>query len=74
MTEQEQFPFDLRGYVVIDKVLTPEEVGAGNAAVDHHLDLVQKREPGLAQAANTWLPQRSRGVAPESAQSRATVV
>ncbi len=61
MTEQEQFLFDLRGYVVIENVLTPEEVSAGNTAVDHHLDLVQKREPGLAQGGKHLVAATGRG-------------
>ena len=37
MTPKELFLFDLWGYVVIEDVLTPEEVAAANAAVEHHL-------------------------------------
>ena len=61
MTDQELFLFDLRGYVVIENVLTPQEVSAGNAAVDQHLDLVRKREPGLAQGGEHLVAATGRG-------------
>ena len=61
MTPKELFLFDLWGYVVIEDVLTPEEVAAANAAVEHHLDLVQKREPGLSQGADTLIAATGRG-------------
>ena len=61
MTEKELFLFDLRGYLVIDQVLTAAEVAAGNAAVDHHLELIQKREPGLAQGGEHLVASTGRG-------------
>ena len=36
MDEYEQYFFDLNGYVVIENVLTPEQVAACNAAIDHN--------------------------------------
>ncbi len=51
MNDRERFLFDLHGYLVVEDALTREEVAAGNAAIEHHLDLVQRREPGLAQGA-----------------------
>ena len=61
MTERELFLFDLRGYVVIEAVLTAEEVAAGNEAVEHHMDLVRKREPGLAQGGEHLVAKTGRG-------------
>ena len=61
MTPKELFLFDLWGYVVIEDVLTPEEVAAANAAVEHHLDLVQKRKPGLSQGADNLIAATGRG-------------
>ena len=61
MTEKEQFLFDLRGFVVLEDVLTPEEVEAGNEAVDRHIDLVEKRQPGLSQGADNLVAETGRG-------------
>ena len=36
MTEQEKFLFDLWGYVVIENVLSADEVTSANVATDHH--------------------------------------
>ena len=36
MTEQENFSFDLWGYVVIKNVLSADEVTSANVATDHH--------------------------------------
>ena len=36
MTHKEQFLFDLNGYVVLDGVLTADEVAAAHAAIDRH--------------------------------------
>ena len=36
MTEYEKYLFDLNGYLVIDEILSPEELTAFNAAIDHH--------------------------------------
>ena len=43
MNERERFLFDLHGYLVLQDVLTPEEVAAGNAAVERHVHLVHPR-------------------------------
>lgn len=44
MNEEEKYLFDLRGYLVLEDVLTPDEVAAANAALDGH---------GLWEGANT---------------------
>ena len=61
MNEREKFLFDLHGYLVVEDALTPEEVAAGNAAIEHHVDLVQRREPGLAQGAEHLVARTGRG-------------
>lgn len=48
MTEEEKFRFDLQGYLVLEKVLTLDEVAAANEAIDRHSHLVANRRPGLA--------------------------
>ena len=61
MTEKELFLFDLHGYVVIEDALRPEQVAAGNAAIDHHQDLIAKREPGLSESAANLIADTGRG-------------
>ena len=48
MTDEEKFLFDLRGYLVVDDVLTPEEVEAANEATDRHSGLIAPRASRLA--------------------------
>jgi hypothetical protein len=48
VNEEERFLFDLRGYLVVEGILTSEEVEAANAATDHHSHLIAARQPGLA--------------------------
>jgi ectoine hydroxylase-related dioxygenase (phytanoyl-CoA dioxygenase family) len=45
MTEHELYLFDLRGYLVVENALTPEEVRAANAALDHYRDDIKPRAP-----------------------------
>ena len=61
MTEKELFLFDLNGFVVIEGALTPEEVAAGNAAIDHHQGLIRKRDPGLSEGAVNLAAASGRG-------------
>ena len=37
MTDDQKYLFDLGGYLVIENVLTPEEVASCNQAIDHHI-------------------------------------
>ena len=37
MTEDEKYLFDLNGYLVIENVLTPDELTQANEAIDRHL-------------------------------------
>ena len=48
MTDLEKFLFDLWGYVVIDDILTQEEIIVANEATDRHTELIVNREPGLS--------------------------
>ena len=50
MTEVEKYLFDLRGYLVVEDVLSPDEVADFNRAIDEqHLP-----EPGLANESTTF--------------------
>ena len=49
MNDNEKFLFDLWGYVVVEDVLTSDELAAGNEAIDHHAHLIANRQPGLSQ-------------------------
>ena len=48
MTDNEKFLFDLWGYVVVEDVLTPDEVALANEAVERHTHLIANRDPGLS--------------------------
>ena len=61
MTEQEKFLFDLCGYLVIENVLTVDEVKSANAATDHHHQLINNRAPGLVQTSSALKAERGRG-------------
>jgi ectoine hydroxylase-related dioxygenase (phytanoyl-CoA dioxygenase family) len=61
MNDRERFLFDLHGYLVLESVLSPDEIAAANAAVDHHADLIADREPGLSQDAVALKGQTGRG-------------
>jgi hypothetical protein len=43
MTDHERYLFDLRGYLVVENVLTPEELTACNEAIERHRDLIRPR-------------------------------
>lgn len=45
MTNDERYLFDLNGYLVVENVLTPEEVAQANKAIDRHLDRIKIRPP-----------------------------
>ena len=61
MTEQEKFLFDLWGYIVIEDVLTPEEVQAANQATEQHNDLIANRTPGLSHDSPALKAETGRG-------------
>ena len=43
MTDAEKYLFDVHGYLIIENALSPDEVAAANAAVDHHADQISIR-------------------------------
>ena len=43
MNEHEKYLFDLNGYLVVEDVLTPDEVAFCNEAIDHHADQIRER-------------------------------
>ena len=43
MNEYEKYLFDLNGYLVVENVLTPDEVALCNEAIDHHADDIRER-------------------------------
>ncbi|MSS71991.1 MAG: hypothetical protein EXS64_10935 [Candidatus Latescibacteria bacterium] len=55
MTEDDKYFFDLWGYLVVENALTPEEVGACNAALDHHGEQIRPRslDDPLARGSKT---------------------
>ena len=59
MTEQEKFLFDLWGYVVIENVLSADEVTSANVATDHHQ--ITNRPAGLAQNSSALKAESGRG-------------
>ncbi|ETX08563.1 MAG: hypothetical protein ETSY2_04585 [Candidatus Entotheonella gemina] len=61
MTENEKFLFDLWGYLVLEDVLTPEEVGLANEAIDRHAHLIQNRKLGLSHGAKAFEGVAGRG-------------
>ena len=59
MTDDEKFLFDLWGYIVVEDVLTPDEVAVANEAVDRHL--VVNRQPGLSHRSKKLAAKTGRG-------------
>ena len=43
MNEDEKYLFDLNGYLVVENVLTQEEVAQANTAIDYHKDQIRVR-------------------------------
>ncbi len=43
MTEDQRYFFDITGYLVLDQVLTADELARRNAAIDHHEDDIKVR-------------------------------
>ncbi len=61
MTEAEKYLFDVHGYLVIEGLLSPEEVRAANAAVDHHAGQINLRPCDLAHGSRTLVGSQGRG-------------
>ena len=68
MTETEKFLFDLWGYVVLDGVLSQQEIDLANEAIERHPHLIANRQAGLAmekfaQSALCSTPDKEEGIA-----------
>ncbi len=61
MTDEEKFLFDLRGYLVLEDVLMPDEVEAANQAVDHPAHLIAPRPSGLSRGSAALEGRSGRG-------------
>ena len=61
MTETEKYLFDVHGYLVIKGALSPAEVVAANAAIDHHAAKIQIRPNDLAHGSKTLEGKTGRG-------------
>lgn len=63
MTEDEKYLFDLNGYLVIENVMTPDEIAQANEAIDRHLDQGRYRpsEQTLAKDAPNLQADHGRG-------------
>ena len=63
MNEHEKFFFDVNGYLVVEELLTPEEVRACNDAIDHQSELIRERpeEESLAGGSKVLRGDRRRG-------------
>ncbi|MBT5873563.1 MAG: hypothetical protein HOH43_09105 [Candidatus Latescibacteria bacterium] len=48
MTENEKYLFDLTGYLLLKNVLSPEEVGLANEAIDQHAEGIVERVGDLS--------------------------
>ena len=63
MTDHEKYLFDVHGYLVIEGALSPEQVDAANAAIDHHADQINLRPNNyLARGSKTLTGSKGRGV------------
>ena len=48
MNEHEKYLFDLNGYLVVENVLTPDEVALCNEAIDRHAEDIHERVGDLS--------------------------
>ncbi len=63
MNEDEKYLFDLNGYILIEKVLTPDEIALANQAIDRHLDqgTIRSGERSLSGGSPTLKGEHGRG-------------
>ena len=61
MNAAEKYLFEVHGYLVIEGVLTPDEVAAANAAIDAHADGIGIRPNALAHESQTLQGTQGRG-------------
>ena len=53
MNEHEKYFFDVNGYLVVQKILSPDLVAALNEAIDHNQNRVRLREGEQSLSANS---------------------
>lgn len=61
MTATDRFLMDVHGYAVLEQALSPAEVRAANAAIEHHADRIQIRPNDLANESRTLQGTTGRG-------------
>ena len=61
MDATEKYLFEVHGYLVIEGALSPEEVAAANAAIDHHAEQIGIRPNDLAHESETLKGTQGRG-------------
>jgi ectoine hydroxylase-related dioxygenase (phytanoyl-CoA dioxygenase family) len=63
MNEDEKYLFDLNGYILIEKVLTPDEIALANQAINRHLDQgnIRSGELSLSGGSPTLKGEHGRG-------------
>jgi len=62
MTDDEKYLFDLNGYLVIENVLTVDELTVANKAIDHHLAKGRIRSREESYAVPDWADERQSAV------------
>ena len=61
MNETEKYLFEVHGYLILEGLLSPAEVAAANAAIDHHADQIGVRPNDLANESTTLRGSTGRG-------------
>ncbi|HCL27719.1 MAG TPA: hypothetical protein DIC52_04695 [Candidatus Latescibacteria bacterium] len=61
MTDTEKYLFDVHGYVVIEGMLSSDEVSVANAAIDAHADQITPRPNDLARGSQSLAAGKGRG-------------
>ena len=61
MNETEKYLFEVHGYLILKGLLSPAEVAAANAAIDHHADQIGIRPNDLANESTTLRGTTGRG-------------
>ena len=61
MTDDEKFLFDLNGYIIVEGVLSADELAFINEAIDRHAHLIREHPESLAGGSPNLKGRRSRG-------------
>lgn len=61
MTDDEKYLFDLNGYLIVEDVLSPDELARANDAIDRRAHLIGHSPHSLAEGSETLRGQRTRG-------------